>query len=586
MTERHGQTVQDESFRRRQILAAAGTAITGGLAGCNTGTDSRPHTGTTTDASPPASTGTETSTDRQAPAITAYRATPRQDGTVLHVYMAGEDDRELQAARVAYGGRELARQPDGTQVTVDGRLQDTAVATDEDGKVLYALTDAAGNATRKHVQPDDTAPSLSVSGQPTEHAGEAALTIDAQEDTGLAEVATLLDADAVQTTDVTGRQQYSAEETVTAPEQYRFQHTPVGARARDWNGNTTEQDVQTYVRKYDVMDDLQYDIGVTYTPQTGAAFQQGCVVRKTPEVGDYQDPIRPETTSQHIDQMTGHGINRVIYVYTGFHNAPERMQSFLESSMIDQVEIHPEIDWNVFKHSMDESWKDTVLPETGRILRENILNRGNVATHEGRPRVRMWAAHAYALNEEARSKIMEEWGSYDAFVDDVRNQLTVDGSEPYLAGGFGLTGWTDYEAGDVGDFAALFDGVFNWTGPINSHTGETWAWEDVFPLMQEGFEMHHDFATSHGVDYIPTAFPGFDDRGEDCYPPAEKRHIPRSLDRFQQMLSLAEESATTDMINIATWNSWSEGTQIEPGTHRGTDYGTDYLDVIEEFQSG
>jgi len=39
------------------------------------------------------------------------------------------------------------------------------------------------------------------------------------------------------------------------------------------------------------------------------------------------------------------------------------------------------------------------------------------------------------------------------------------------------------------------------------------------------------------------------------------------------------------MINIATWNDWGEGTQIEPGIHEGTDFGTEYLEKVVQFQS-
>jgi hypothetical protein len=33
-----------------------------------------------------------------------------------------------------------------------------------------------------------------------------------------------------------------------------------------------------------------------------------------------------------------------------------------------------------------------------------------------------------------------------------------------------------------------------------------------------------------------------------------------------------------------TWCDWAEGTQVEPGTFRGEDYGTDYVEQIAEAQ--
>jgi len=77
-------------------------------------------------------------------------------------------------------------------------------------------------------------------------------------------------------------------------------------------------------------------------------------------------------------------------------------------------------------------------------------------------------------------------------------------------------------------------------------------------------------------------FLGFDDRGNQCW--GGDRYIHRNVDRFGEMLTLADEYRTTNRIDIATWNDWAEGTHIEPGSFRGKDYETDYLEEIQAFQ--
>lgn len=566
---------------RRDLLQTI-VAMTLGLstAGCNTLADD------STESSPERTTATGTAADDQAPSITEYRAEPQQDGTVLAVYMAGEDDRQLETARIAYGDRELSRQADGRSITIDDRLTDTAATSRDDGQVLYALTDTAGNETRKAVQPDDTAPELAFTARPTRQAGETALTIQAADDTGLSEVATLLEDNTLHHAEIHSTT-YTDDRQVPLPDDQRFQQAPVTARARDWNDNTTEKDVATYVRKYDQVDDTRLDIGAVYISQQGGAFVQQCrdsYEGIEPAVGIYDEtPIPTDITTNHIDQMTGHGLNRLVYDYGGFQTDENRIPALLDSLLIDQIELEPFYTKTNLLWQMDRDWRDTVLPEDLTYLRDTMLTRDNIATLDDRPVVSTWNFTYFLSESDANEKLLDEFGSYEAFVDDMRTHLAVDGTDPFLIAGKGPS--MLQPGTELSGFVNHFDGITTWFPGGPWRDGGDMAWNDIIDRVERYFENNHRFATEHDMEFTPRVFPGYDERGTGCGRAGHK-HFPRRPDRFRQLLDLAEQYATGDRIDIATWNDWAEGHQIEPGTFNGNTYGTDFVERVEEFQQG
>ena len=81
----------------------------------------------------------------------------------------------------------------------------------------------------------------------------------------------------------------------------------------------------------------------------------------------------------------------------------------------------------------------------------------------------------------------------------------------------------------------------------------------------------------------PTAKAGGLPRCYRCDYRTTERYLPRDPDRFKQLLQLADEYRTTDRATVC-YNDWIEGHTIEPGTFTGTEYGTEYLEVVKEFQ--
>lgn len=559
-------------LNRRDVIKSLAAAGTVSIAGCQE------------DSSNSNNTSTATAAPDGAPEILAYSARPEANGQTLVVGMEAEDDEGLEYAAVQYGDRKEERTGiEGRKIDLNGELTDLGGSELEEnpGQVLYLARDTAGQETRVEEYPDETAPELlNFSAEPTENAGEIALLLEGRDDVGLEEIQLLLGEQPQLQENVSGQQEYSTDQTVDAPEEARFQQNTVAASLKDWNGNTGESEVETYVRRYDVMDETRVNIGAEYFP-AGARMFTSCLeegVETDSRVDDYGDPIRPETTNKHIDQMTGFGIPRVNYTYEGNE---DKLEHFLKSNMIDQIEVgsHYYISEPHFWNEDVESWKDDLVKPHMNFISDMILRRDNVATQDNRPMFTISNASG-GWTDHKKERIMEEWGSYKNFVDDIRSHLRVDGVDPYIVGGFDSAGEYGY-APDQEDLATQFDAVTNGKAAPVWRDGAA-DWEEMTSHIKENYRGHRKFAENHGLDFLPVVIPGFDDRANTCW--GGNRYLPRSQEGFQKMLQLADKYRTISKIDIATWNDWTEGHQIEPGTFRGKDYGTEYLEIIENFQ--
>jgi hypothetical protein len=128
------------------------------------------------------------------------------------------------------------------------------------------------------------------------------------------------------------------------------------------------------------------------------------------------------------------------------------------------------------------------------------------------------------------------------------------------------------------EFWDEFDGFTNWVGKVKPD--KTISNEESLEYMEENYRGIAEYADDDQV-FWPMVIPGFDDRHNEAW--GRDRQIPRSTEYFQEMLALAEEYGD-GRINIYSWNEWAEGSQIEPGSFRDENYGTEYLEVVEQFQ--
>jgi hypothetical protein len=574
--------MDDEVPRRTYLNSLLATGLAASIAGCNTSSDGSDSKSTTerTSAAP-----------NQAPKILAHDATPKNNGTALTVSLEGEADQELSLARIEYGGKAVEKSPEDTSVTLSDEFTELGAGelTETPGQATFLLRDTDGKETRAAVSPDETAPQLQTfAAEPTTNAGEIALRLDGRDDTGLGKVQFHLGEQPYLQTNAAGQQAYSTEQRVSVSKSASLQHSPATASLADWNGNTTEAEAETYVRKYDRIEEPRRDVGVLYVPWARGGNHCLADIDSEAAIGAYGNPIiSSETTDKHIDQMTGHGINRVMFNYKGFENVRDELTEFLKSSLVNQIEIEAFYPVKNKRWVDGKDWREDILAPDMTDLKNRILSRSNCATYNGRQILHIWNAHQLSQwgPEKYRRNIMEEWGSYETFVSDMRSYLTVDDTEPFLIANILGAGVYGLEESDTGmpPMTKLFDGVSTWTASGVLDSGSAVDWASAMEFVEANYEGALSYAARNEMEFIPMVFPGFDDRANHCW--GRDRYIPRSLEKFDEMLALAEEYATTDMIDVATWNDWPEGHQIEPGTWRGNEYGSEYLESIQRFQS-
>jgi hypothetical protein len=296
----------------------------------------------------------------------------------------------------------------------------------------------------------------------------------------------------------------------------------------------------------------------------------------------------------HVDQMQGHGVTSMIVDYNGKPQNEERIRQQVEHTLpgtepVLEVEL---ISANLYKWApeRDLTFREN-LSSSLEFVRETLLSRENYGTvddgtdGDDRPVVTFWGNGFLAHSEEARTTIEDEWGGTEGFVAWVREALTVDGTDPYLV--------TDTPDGHVGPGPAKFrnlfqhyDAVTNWMGVNELERQGTLEWNAALEYTDRNMAATREWALEQDIGYIPTAFPGFDDRGNTCW--GHDRYLSRDPERFAQVLDLAAEYRTDppNRITVGSWSGWPEGHIVEPGSFRGEDYWTTYVEQIQSLHEG
>lgn len=574
--------------RRTYLEALLATGALASVAGCNSSQNDSAPTKTTDAPTTTSNQNSSITTPDQAPQILAHEATPQDNGTILAVHLEGKDDDELSLARIEYGEQTIKKTPDSASVALDDEFTGLGESTldESSGQVTFLLQDTNGKETRSTVNPDETAPQLqTISARPTTTAGEITLQLEGEDNTGLEEIQVRLGGQSLLHENVSGQQSYTANQQVSLSDDGRFQKQTVTGSLADWNSNTTTSEADTYVRKYDVMDETRLDIGVEYF-QLGEEMFTECLangIETAPQVGveGYGDPIRPETTSKHFDQMQGHGIGRVIYTFNGTGSFETRLNTFLSSSLIDSIQV--EAGYFISPDVWDdtENLKENVVKPHMSTIKEYILDRENTATFQNRPTFMVDNAMGWVGRGD---RIKDEWGSYESFIGDIRNLLKVNGKEPFIIAGMGAQGARDSYIEEHAKLSRHCDAVTNLiAGPVwGDQEDKTATQRAVLDWMEENYRGHREFARENDLEFFPRVFPGFDRRANTCW--GDDELVPRSRNFFESMLQLADEYRTADRVNIFTWNDFTEGTAIEPGTWRGNQYGQSYVNAVKDFQ--
>ncbi|MFB6187279.1 MAG: hypothetical protein ABEI86_10480, partial [Halobacteriaceae archaeon] len=359
----------------------------------------------------------------------------------------------------------------------------------------------------------------------------------------------------------------------------------VNGTAHDQYDNRTAKTTEQYVRKYDVMEDTNLDIAVDYIPFLGSKWKKCLTGETDPDVGHYSITDK-QAINRHIDQMEYAGISTVMFVYEHGHSSQSQFNAFKQHQLADEIEIEViysighALQWNT-----DKDFRD-VLKTDLDFFKEEMFTIDSYKTYYNQPTVSLWDINflAWGGNEQSRqvkAKIMDEFGGFEEFIGFIRSELSGKDNSPYLIGDIHDTALGGLRDKYI-DLDSQLDAVTTWTGKLDR--GQKTPWNEAYKHVKKNFQATSEFASEYNIDFIPRAFPGFDDRHNSCW--GEDRYVPRSPSHLQHLLELANKYRTRDRINIATWNGWPEGHMIEPGAFQGTDYGTAYLETVKEFQKG
>lgn len=588
------------TVQRRELLAALSSVGTIGLCGCSFGQNSIKNDSRASDRT---SVTTSSSQDNTPPTIVSYTVQPKDAGTRLRVQLKGRDNEELEFAKISYGSESISRELESKTVEItDELVVTTQTDVEGTGDVSYLLRDTAGNETKTSINVDRQPPSLNVNPSTPLVRGEVNIGIETSDNIGLGQLVISINGGGKQTLDMTGRSTSSIHRSLT-PNQHTAiepgRMNTIETVVSDTFGNSARKTSDQYVRKYDVPEETRLSLGTVYQPYFGFKNKvaKQCRDERIPTIGRYERPLPFEVFNRHIDQMTGHGINRVMIEFLG-NETGKHDKRFLEADLIDDIQIEPFYTaapnlWDKGYWSTVESYRDDLVRPHMAFMREHILSRDNVTTLNGRPVIQMWNsvtwAHDYQYN-----RIVEEWGGYESFFDEIRSLLSVNGTEPFFVGGTNWWGHGGYPDGRKAELTKHFDATTTWMVGAELHDGFT-SQETALEWVEENWRGHREFTDRHDMDFVPMVFPGFNEQTPDagnCDPrdnSGEGRRVPRSPSFFKKMLDLAEEYRTTKLVNNSVYNNWQEGTHIEPGVFEpgpfdDNNYGTAYLDVIAEFQ--
>lgn len=321
-----------------------------------------------------------------------------------------------------------------------------------------------------------------------------------------------------------------------------------------------------YKRKYEPLD-TSFEIGAVYIPFIGDKFGS-CIDNRHPKVG-YYSMSDSEAVNYHIDVMQGHGISTLMYNFGEADPSLNRFRQFRKAELVDGIQL--EVFWvinRIFQRNLDlEKYLD--------FMREELLSRENYNRYNKRPVIHCWAAAYLRWHDETREYIQNEYGGLDDFISYVKDRLSIGGHEPYLIA-------HEPNPGARFNYGLAFDGYTGWFGGL-SRLGQA-TWDTFVDEKVDIAEQISEFVDIHDKEYIPMAVPGFDDRSNTCW--GGDRYVPRSPLHLKEMLEFADEYRTLKRVNIATFNDWTEGHQIEPGEMYGKSYGTAYLETVKGFLQG
>ena len=283
----------------------------------------------------------------------------------------------------------------------------------------------------------------------------------------------------------------------------------------------------------------------------------------TPLLG-YYDEARPEVADWHIYWAVTHGIQYFVFDWywnQGMDFLNDALEKgFLQSRFKDKMKFC--IDWCSEGHATQYKMEDMSTPSMlafMKVLCDRYFIHSNYLTVDGKPVVFLhtptklintqggWEGCRRVLDE--MRALAQSYGHKGVYF------VAVLSNTPYLH---------DFQKGGF-DATAPYAYGFRDVKQTKDERGIMISYETTVPRHDESFATAQKEAHARGLDYIPTAWVGWDDYARSRTTSA--RTPGNTPAAFRHMLEMLPNYVEKDhkLALIEAWNEWGEGGAIEPG---------------------
>jgi hypothetical protein len=283
----------------------------------------------------------------------------------------------------------------------------------------------------------------------------------------------------------------------------------------------------------------------------------------TPLLGYYNEAL-PEVADWHIYWAVTHGIQ--YFVFDWYWNQDMDFlndaldKGFLQSRFKDKMKFC--VDWCTEGHGTQYRMEDMSTPSMlafMKVLCERYFIHSNYLTVDGKPVVFL----------HTPTKLVNTQGGWDGcrkVLDEMRALAQSYGHKGvYFVAVFNGTPYLlDFQKGGF-DATAPYAYGFRDVNKTKDERGLMISYETTIPRHDESFARAQKEAHVRGLDYIPTAWVGWDDYARSRY--TSVRTPGNTPAAFRHMLEMLPNYVEKDhkLALIEAWNEWGEGGAIEPG---------------------
>jgi hypothetical protein len=279
----------------------------------------------------------------------------------------------------------------------------------------------------------------------------------------------------------------------------------------------------------------------------------------------YYDEALPAVADWHIYWAATHGIEFFVFDWywnQGMDFLNDALEKgFLQSRFKDKMKFC--IDWCAEGHGVEWRMEDMSTPSMlafMKVLCDRYFIHDNYLRVDGMPVVFLhtptklinthggWEGCAGVL-EEMRA-LARSYGHQGVYF------VAVLSNTPYLL---------DFQKGGFDATAPYAYGYRDVPKQKNVHGRNEIPYEATIPRHEESFATAQKEAHARGLDYIPTAWVGWDDHGRS---PIDFERTPGNTPAaFRHMLEMLPRYVESDhkLALIESWNEWGEGGEVEPG---------------------